>query len=96
MGTLLLRAFHDLDKAPTFVLAEWAGFHDAHGISNVRIIGLVVSEKPGGPLDELAVNGMLYLALDGDCNAFLHAVAHDDAYSFLSDPTCYLFHILLD
>jgi hypothetical protein len=67
----------DLHQAPGLRLAYWARFSDAHDISDMGLIGLVVGVKLALLSHPLLVERVLYDILDGDDDGFIHLVADD-------------------
>ena len=73
----LLRAFHDLDQSPPFVLGQRSGLHDTHGISDLAFIVLIVCFQLVGLFHDLLIQRMLHMILDGHDNGLVHLIARD-------------------
>lgn len=83
--------FDDFYQPPALVFAEWAGFHDADGVSLSRIVVFVVCHEFGSLLHILTIHRVFHPALDCNCDAFVHLIADNETYSFLT--CCSFFHI---
>src|ERR1035437_777886 len=81
---LLARAIDDLDHTPPLVLRQRTGFHDAHGVTGLRRVLLVVRLQALGPGDHLAVDRVRDATFDRDDHRLLHLVAHDDSRARLA------------
>src|SRR5687768_2799632 len=79
--TWLTGTLDNLHEPPALRLREWAGLLDAHGIAGVGVVRLVVRVQLGRLLDELAVDGVLHLPLDGDSDGLVHLVGHDQPHA---------------
>lgn len=64
--------------------AERSGFHNADGIAGIAGILGVLGDELGSLVDELTVDRVLHLTLNGNHNGFFHFVADNLSDSLLS------------
>ena len=83
-GYQLLHFLNDLHQSPTLCFAQRAGFVDADNVADAGFVFLVVSMETGGLFNELTVNGVFHLTLNGNGDGFIHLVAGNYANSFFA------------
>ena len=94
ISSSLLRLFDDVDDAPSLILGDRAGLHDANGIADAAAVLFVMRLELAGAVDHLAVKGVTNLGLDGDDYRFFHLIADDDANAGFTITSHNLFHCL--
>jgi hypothetical protein len=90
---LLLSSFDNFHQTPALVLAQRAGFHDAHDVADVAAVLFVVGEEFLGALHEFPVDRVHQTALDHDGDRLVHFGGHYYARFLLAKVSIFHFEL---
>ena len=83
----LLCLLDDRDESPSLGLRERSGFHHTDLIADVALVVLVVHMDLGGVLNDLPLDGVSDIVLDGNNDGLVHLVANDATHAGFSQVT---------
>ena len=78
---------------PSLSLGERTGFHNADLIADAALVVLVMSVNLESVLNDLTVDGVLYVVRNSNGNGLVHLVAYNKSDSYFSEVS--VFHFLL-